>query len=109
MLGIDYYNKVGKFFGYPECCIKEFQQRVMSILETGRTPTGSDIQAKASENLGFLPCKKHAQEILDGKITLKDLIKDRICEEDFPYSFESEDKVHIHLENYLKAIESPLS
>ena len=36
---------------------------------------------------GFIPCSKHAQEVLSGKIKLNDLIQDR-DEDLFPFPIE---------------------
>ena len=66
------YYKAGKFYGYPDCCISDFINKIKT-----------DKQKKASRHSGFIPCLKHAEEILAKKIKLEDLIQNRICERDF--------------------------
>jgi hypothetical protein len=56
----------GDYYGYPRCCTKEF----METFYKQKTIE----QQKAGNGTGFLPCVKHAEEILAGKIKLTDLI-----------------------------------
>jgi hypothetical protein len=60
--------KTGDYYGYPRCCIKEFMETFYTF---GKR---TDKQKKASNGLGFIPCVKHAEEILEGKIKVEDLI-----------------------------------
>ena len=71
-------RETGRHFGYPTCCIKQFCES-----------NGIDKQMrfKASKQTGFVPCSKHAKEILEGKITLESLIKNRKEERPFPNGF----------------------
>ena len=69
---------IGKALGYPDCCIREFCQQPPQLLE-GKKPTKDDIRRlKASyingKFTGFIPCKEHAKQILQGKITLASLV-----------------------------------
>lgn len=57
----------GQHFGYPKCCINSFCTEV--VLRS---------QRRASNNTGFIPCKKHSRLINLRKITLKSLIRDRM-------------------------------
>lgn len=72
---------VGKFLGYPECCIKEFCEQPPGVLNMSDTSQSDKDRYQASfyegEYSGFIPCKKHAEEILQGKITLASLIQGR--------------------------------
>lgn len=68
------WEEKGKYYGYPDCCIKSFCK--------GHSYSKKQIMVHNSS--GFIPCKKHAQQILDGKITLSDLIQNRICKTPFP-------------------------
>jgi len=52
----NYFYKTGKFYGYPDCCISDFINKI-------RTKE----QIKASRYTGFMPCVKHAKEILSKK------------------------------------------
>jgi hypothetical protein len=56
----------GDYFGYPRCCTKEF----IETFYKKKTPE----QRKAGKGTGFIPCVKHTEEILAGKIRLEDLI-----------------------------------
>lgn len=71
----------GKELGYPECCIKEFCMKPPLVLKYS-TPTKDDINRYNAgcingQFTGFIPCIQHAKEIMDGKITLASLIKNR--------------------------------
>lgn len=57
----------GNYYGYPPCCIESFVQNFLQHCQT-------DKQVKAGKYTGFIPCVKHAEEILEGKIKLEDLI-----------------------------------
>lgn len=71
----------GKKLGYPDCCIREFCLQSPYVLKlTNRTQSDIDRYHASLINdvfSGFIPCKKHAKQILAGKITLASLIKDR--------------------------------
>jgi hypothetical protein len=69
----NYFYKLGKFYGYPDCCIYDFVNKI-------RTKE----QIKASKYSGFIPCVKHAEEILAKKIKIEDLISNRVCKSEFP-------------------------
>jgi len=76
---IDYWRQNGKYFGYPQCCIDSFcnksKENQFYI---------SPEQEKAVDNHGFIPCQEHAVMILEGNITLGELIKDRKCKHEYP-------------------------
>jgi hypothetical protein len=72
---------VGKAFGYPECCIKEFCEQPPALLKS-RVPTRDDYKRFEASHIdgqytGFIPCSRHAKEILAGIIALPSLIKNR--------------------------------
>jgi hypothetical protein len=66
----------GVYFGYPECCIKYF----MDTLHF-ENYTNSLIKDNYT---GFIPCEKHSMQILNGEITISDIISNRICNIKFP-------------------------
>jgi len=72
---------LGKFLGYPECCIKEFCDQPPMFFNMNKLTMNDEDRYRAScvdgEYTGFIPCKKHAEEILQGKITLESLIQNR--------------------------------
>ena len=75
---------VGKLLGYPNCCINEFCQQPPILLRNS-TPSKIDLlryRAGCINGIytGFIPCKKHAILILQKKITLESLIKNRSTE-----------------------------
>jgi hypothetical protein len=72
---------IGKELGYPACCIKEFCDLPPELMN-GRIVTEVDrMKLKAAYIgklfTGFIPCAEHAKQIIEGKITLASLIKDR--------------------------------
>ncbi len=81
---IQFYQS-GQFFGYPQCCIDEFVERVAKIQLEG-TSANTDLskeRLEASDFTGFIPCQKHAEQIVAKEITLESLISNRICTVDF--------------------------
>ena len=76
-----FYNN-GHYYGYPFCCINEFILKRL-VLNDNRLPI-------ISQN-GFVPCETHSKQILDNLISIKDLIKNRICEFEFPQDSADED------------------
>lgn len=72
-------RKLGKYFGYPNCCINEF----MECYEKG-IPT-SDFCKEASYE-GFVPCREHSKQIKNRAVNINDLIRNRICKKAFPDS-----------------------
>lgn len=85
----DYYTVVGEYFGYPQCCIKAFKERVPAMFRP-------DVVQRAIFG-GFVPCEACAKRVVAGEITIHQLIKDRKCKTKFPK--EPSDRV---FENYLK-------
>lgn len=65
---------MGRYFGYPSCCIASFLE-VFDI---------SEAQEAVHEGHGFLPCHECSVQILEGKKTLASLIRDRQCPTPFP-------------------------
>ncbi len=63
-----YMYKTGDYYGYPRCCQKEFYETFYNL---GKR---TEDQRKAGNGSGFVPCVKHAEEILTGKIKLEDVI-----------------------------------
>jgi len=71
----------GIYFGYPLCCINEF----IDDLSKGESPHRRNKLAGIKTDGAFHPCRKHTQDILDGKIKIEDLIDSRVCPYPFPY------------------------
>lgn len=65
----------GTYYGYPKCCMEDFCTRGYDI-----TPE----QDKVHKHLGFVPCPKCSKKIVNGKTTIRELIKNRICDKEFP-------------------------
>lgn len=70
------YKRAGKNYGYPKCCINEF----CFVDYDKRT----DNQNKVMDGRGFVPCAKHADLIIEGTITMDELIKKRKNRQKFP-------------------------
>ena len=64
----------GKYYGYPECCIKAF----------GRFIRPHPLQLEVTNHGGFVPCLRCSKLIIDGKIKIEDLIQNRECELPYP-------------------------
>lgn len=60
---------IGKWYGYPDCCIHEF-------CKYPQFPP-SEERKKAGNGSGLIPCAKHAKAINEGTITLQSLINNR--------------------------------
>jgi hypothetical protein len=63
----------GRYYGYPECCIREFCNRGTQEL--------SEAVQKATDSIGcgFVPCEHHAAEINAGRATLESILVNRKC------------------------------
>lgn len=82
-------KRPGDYFGYPQCCQDEFQRvfdMPQSLVEAERTEFQKELYGT-----GFVPCPKCAYDLHYGLCTIKDLIKDRIAPEPFPYGGLSDD------------------
>lgn len=85
----------GEKYGYPECCISEFCKATPSKLQSGQgiNRHEAELRYKAGcingQFSGFIPCIKHAKEIIDKKITLESLInrQTRSVPMPFPYDW----------------------
>lgn len=73
---IDHWKEKGKYYGYPQCCIDAFCNR----LDLNLTPA----QEQVLDNHGFIPCHDHALMVIKGEVTLESLIENRECQYDYP-------------------------
>jgi hypothetical protein len=55
-------------YGYPQCCVVEFLAGIMT--QNPITPE----QIKVAESSGFIPCRDHTRQIIQGKTILRNLI-----------------------------------
>lgn len=74
--------KMGRYFGYPSCCIESFIER---MLDGSWNDTEKDDERYAGFNEGFLPCDDHIKQIKAGEIKIKDIIQNRICKTKYPF------------------------
>jgi hypothetical protein len=72
----------GKFYGYPQCCIQEFVE--LKHMKGDQDALMMRIMEAGLYNCGFVPCKVHLQKLIDGEISVKDLIQNRECKNPFP-------------------------
>lgn len=83
-LNKQYCKDVGEYLGYPSCCVESFISDVHK-LTTGqkfsRTENQENVEPKYT---GFIPCHKCATNVVNGKIELSDLIKNRQHPVPFP-------------------------
>lgn len=84
------WEQTGKYYGYPKCCIDAFANNFDSI---------TDDQKIAGKGTGFIPCPQHTEMILDGKIKLEDLIKNRAHKHPFPFDTVDVPKTTVTMEN----------
>ena len=68
----------GKYYGYPRCCIKAFEK------QSAIFGPPKQLQCKVANRKGFIPCMACCKLIIDDKIKIEDLIKNRECELSFP-------------------------
>lgn len=71
----------GISLGYPECCVEQFcNEPPLFLKNTKRRIIDVDRYNSAfinGEYTGFIPCDKHATEIISGKLLLQDLVQNR--------------------------------
>ena len=98
----DYIMEMSKFLGYPKCCAKEYLNDVIqgkNYYGVIRTQACSKIVAACNRSgAGFMPCKYHADRIVNQGKNFRRMFRNRICSTPFPYSSETE------LKKYLKSI-----
>ena len=73
----------GKFYGYPQCCIEEFVE--LKHMKGDQDALMMRITEAGLYNCGFVPCEVHLQKLIDGEISVKDLIQNRECKNPFPH------------------------
>lgn len=69
---MDKQTLLGTFFGFPQCCVKEFTNNPIPYWER------LEIVQLTMRN-GFVPCPECAAKVLTKKITLENLIQNRLC------------------------------
>jgi hypothetical protein len=74
--------KMGKYYGYPKCCINDF------VLRTHNEQEIDSIQELAGRYTGYVPCVNCSEKIVSNKLSIEKLIKDRKCNTKFPYDDE---------------------
>ena len=88
---IDNWKERGKYYGYPQCCIDAFCDRI----DLNITPA----QEQVIDNHGFIPCHDHALMIISGKATLESLIEERQCIYDYPMDDHDAQIVQLIIDN----------
>lgn len=106
-------RELGKYYGYPDCCIRAFltKQHLKNPFgdhgknpfgEYGKNPFGEHGKNPVGDH-GFIPCAKCAAKIQRGETTLENLIQNRECETPFPED-DGQRVVYRRLRNRLKMI-----
>lgn len=82
----DHWRRMGKHFGYPDCCIESFIQRASCMLDTGLRIELTHAQERVHNHTGFIPCDTCSREVLSGEKKLCELIDEdsRTCPYKFP-------------------------
>lgn len=99
----DYIIEMSKFLGYPKCCTKEYLNDIMQgkdYFGITRTMADSKIRQDCNYDAGFMPCKYHADRILNQGKSFKRIFRNRICSTPFPHAGVSD------LKKYLKTIKN---
>ena len=77
----------GAYYGYPQCCINAFAADLIQMYTTGFFPTRQRGEDTPWYGTGFIPCDKHAEEIIK-RDSLDDIeleiAENRKCPEPFP-------------------------
>lgn len=71
---------LGKYFGYPECCINEFKK---CCINKFRKSEHTKIKIPGNHT-GFIPCEKCSLLVIKGEKKISDLITNRYCLREFP-------------------------
>lgn len=78
-------KRLGQYYGYPKCCINHFVDNILngkkSILEYRKKYVKN---YEVSKNTGFVPCTRHTNLILNNRMSLEDLVRNRKCKKKFP-------------------------
>ena len=74
---IDSQKKLGKYYGYPQCCIDQF------VKETEKGIMSGKLRNIPSNYTGFIPCDNHIEQIIRGVVKIEDLIQNRECNNKF--------------------------
>lgn len=77
----EHWEKQGKLYGYPKCCIKAF---IANNSDSNNIIEPTIIQECISNGSGFIPCSHCCWKVLSNQCKLADLIKDREEENPFP-------------------------
>jgi hypothetical protein len=97
----DYIIEMSKFLGYPKCCTKEYLKNISqekTHFGVTRHLAASKISQDCDFATGFMPCKRHAERILNEGKSFRRIFRNRICSTPFPHASKSE------LKKYLKKI-----
>lgn len=75
----EYYKAVGAYFGYPDCCIEHFTERVEEIqkiqAEGGKEfPNINENQCAVIDGEGFIPCPTCADKLVESGKRLDTII-----------------------------------
>lgn len=91
----DHIREVGKFLGYPKCCIEAM------INDNDKFYGATRLKASMYKGswTGFIPCQKHAERIINEGKNIARLIRNRLSNAPFP-----SDAGRKEFERYLKTI-----
>jgi hypothetical protein len=99
----DYVIEMSKFLGYPNCCTEEYLKNISQEkvhFGVTRHLAASKISEACNYSAGFMPCKKHAERILNEDKNFRRIFRNRICSTPFPHASGDE------LKKYLKTIKN---
>lgn len=82
---VKHWERMGKHFGYPKCCIDSFVKRATRLVSGLRAELTSN-QQRVHNHTGFIPCDECSKDIVRGEKSLEGLIDTgtRTCKYQFP-------------------------
>jgi hypothetical protein len=78
----EYTRRVGKYLGYPKCCIEDFVKRGDKGWKAATKEQKKVINRKRT---GFIPCHQCAIRVIMKETTILGLLKNRKHRSPFPY------------------------
>lgn len=97
----DYIRETATFLGYPKCCTEAYienvriNKHVFGVLRHQAMTIINKTADRPNYGVGFVPCKYHADRIVNQGKSVKRIIRKRICSTSFPYANASEFKKYL--------------
>lgn len=76
--------QLGEYYGFPKCCVIQFAQEFDNELCAVKRRKQYPQSYPHWEYTGYVPCDNCCIKLINGSITITDLITNRICPDVFP-------------------------